>query len=370
MSTWSELSTKDRAAFIQMMAKEGISSLDEMEEYYNNATQEEPLDEEYSEEEPDEYFPMEASFQQGNSSLSSGDVTTGRQYYIKPDGSIGIKEGNSYAFGGFDKKIRIKKKNRGKFTALKKRTGHSATWFKQHGTPAQKKMATFELNARKWKHDTGGSLNLAPYAMGGPINPNNYLPSFVGRRQPLPAVRFDTGGFEFPKWAEKSSEDYDNKYDRITNARYQTAFDTLSNRGYNRIDADRLANILAAQSINETGWLDNDKNNNYAGYLFKGKKMNFGSPEEFWDYHINNLNNRWPGWDKANNIDEYFSIINHTDLGLTTKDAYDAYMKNHRNDPVYIYAPDWQNTNYLGKMKSISNKMNKYLKSKGPLFGK
>ena len=58
-----------------------------------------------------------------------------------------------YASGG---KIHIKKKNRGKFTALKKRTGHSASWFKAHGTPAQKKMAVFALNARKWKHCHGG----------------------------------------------------------------------------------------------------------------------------------------------------------------------------------------------------------------------
>ena len=48
--------------------------------------------------------------------------------------------------------IHIKEKNRGKFTALKKRTGHSASWFKAHGTPAQKKMATFALNAKKWRH--------------------------------------------------------------------------------------------------------------------------------------------------------------------------------------------------------------------------
>lgn len=48
--------------------------------------------------------------------------------------------------------IYIKPANRGKFTALKKRTGHSASWFKEHGTPAQKKMAVFALNAKKWKH--------------------------------------------------------------------------------------------------------------------------------------------------------------------------------------------------------------------------
>ena len=62
--------------------------------------------------------------------------------------------GNQFKDGG----IYIKPENKGKFTALKERTGKSATWFKEHGTPAQKKMATFALNARKWKHDNGGPL--------------------------------------------------------------------------------------------------------------------------------------------------------------------------------------------------------------------
>ena len=56
---------------------------------------------------------------------------------------------NEYAKGG---KIYIKPENRGKFTALKEKTGHSATWFKEHGTPTQKKMAVFALNSRHWKH--------------------------------------------------------------------------------------------------------------------------------------------------------------------------------------------------------------------------
>ena len=64
--------------------------------------------------------------------------------------------GMDFASGG---KIHIKPENRGKFTALKKRTGHSASWFKAHGTPAQKKMAVFALNARKWKHGDGGFLD-------------------------------------------------------------------------------------------------------------------------------------------------------------------------------------------------------------------
>ena len=61
---------------------------------------------------------------------------------------------DQFAKGGH--KIHIKKANRGKFTALKKRTGHSASWFKAHGTPAQKKMAIFALNAKHWKHSHGG----------------------------------------------------------------------------------------------------------------------------------------------------------------------------------------------------------------------
>lgn len=64
--------------------------------------------------------------------------------------------GNQFGEGG---SIHIKPENRGKFTALKKRTGKSASWFKEHGTPAQRKMATFALNAKKWKHSFGGELN-------------------------------------------------------------------------------------------------------------------------------------------------------------------------------------------------------------------
>ena len=66
---------------------------------------------------------------------------------------------NGYKQGGILKRvesgksgIHIKPENRGKFTALKKRTGKSSTWYKEHGTPAQRKMAVFALNARKWKH--------------------------------------------------------------------------------------------------------------------------------------------------------------------------------------------------------------------------
>lgn len=77
--------------------------------------------------------------------------------YSMPGTDFAIpSSGMNFASGG---KIHIKPENRGKFTALKKRTGHSASWFKAHGTPAQKKMAVFALNAKKWKHENGGYMN-------------------------------------------------------------------------------------------------------------------------------------------------------------------------------------------------------------------
>lgn len=71
--------------------------------------------------------------------------TTRRHYNL--GGNKGYNR-HSLKHGG----IYIKPSHRGRFTALKERTGHSTTWFKENGTPAQKKMATFELNAAKWKH--------------------------------------------------------------------------------------------------------------------------------------------------------------------------------------------------------------------------
>lgn len=65
---------------------------------------------------------------------------------------IPFKNGKIPEYKNGKSPIHIKPANRGKFTALKKRTGHSASWFKENGTPAQKKMAVFALNAKKWKH--------------------------------------------------------------------------------------------------------------------------------------------------------------------------------------------------------------------------
>lgn len=82
--------------------------------------------------------------------------------YIEP--AVKTDYWTDFASGG---KIHIKPENRGKFTVLKERTGHSATWFKEHGTPAQKKMAVFALNSKHWNHKhSGGGFLGTDYTQG------------------------------------------------------------------------------------------------------------------------------------------------------------------------------------------------------------
>lgn len=90
-----------------------------------------------------------------------------KQEYIKAVDNSPVKK-NKHKEGG--PSIHIKPENRGKFTALQERTGKSATWFKENGTPAQRKMATFALNARKWNKRKAGGNSVALFDLSNPIN--------------------------------------------------------------------------------------------------------------------------------------------------------------------------------------------------------
>ena len=185
--------------------------------------------------------------------------------------------------------------------------------------------------------------------------------------QPLSYYLDDAGNVR--RYAEGGLKDapeteYANKWDRISNSRYTMAYNALVRSGSENAEADRLARFLAAQSALESGWVDESAGNNYAGYLSGGKRMSFDTADTFWDYHVKNLDNKWPGWRDAQTIDDYYNTVNSTALGLTTKDAFTEYNKNHRDAPAYIYAPDWENENYLGKLKSVYNKyISKYVPS-------
>lgn len=74
--------------------------------------------------------------------------------------------------------IRIKKKNRGKFTETMRRTGKSAEELSHSSNPLTRKRAIFALNSRKWKHGDGGFLNEFAdngdtfFALGGDVQTN------------------------------------------------------------------------------------------------------------------------------------------------------------------------------------------------------
>lgn len=95
---------------------------------------------------------------------------------------------NKYASGG---NISIKPENRGKFTELKERTGKSSTWYKEHGTPEQKKMAVFALNARKWNHKHEGTSSDSQLHISVPVQHNDN--TYVARQEPLVVVSDDNG---------------------------------------------------------------------------------------------------------------------------------------------------------------------------------
>lgn len=134
-----DLKLSDRARVIEMAVRSGITDLDTIEEVYNTFAEGGDLENSDSED-------RETTWEAGDPVL---------QAVVPSEALNNLVQVAQYKMGG---PIHIKPENRGKFTALKERTGHSASWFKEHGTPSQKKMATFALNARKWKHSDGGLM--------------------------------------------------------------------------------------------------------------------------------------------------------------------------------------------------------------------
>ena len=171
--------------------------------------------------------------------------------------------------------------------------------------------------------------------------------------------KFDEGGTaeKYPIDAATSNGE---KYADIITQREQDAYNALLRRGYSIEDARRLSPILTSQSIYETGWRLKDSNNNYAGYLdSKGKKLKYNSVEEFWDSHLKNLSERWSNWDTAQNVEEYYNIVNQTHLNLKSKEEYNKYKR--QNPNTFIYSPTWENTNYKTRLMSTSDRVQSYL---------
>ena len=81
-----------------------------------------------------------------------------------------IMEDNKAKYG-----IHINPKNKGKFNALKKRTGKTTEELTHSKNPLTRKRAIFAQNAAKWKHENGGYATSDNIDMGYYTNPVKYF---------------------------------------------------------------------------------------------------------------------------------------------------------------------------------------------------
>lgn len=233
-------------------------------------------------------------------------------------------------------KIHIKPENRGKFTALKERTGHSASWFKENGTPAQKKMAVFDLNSRKWtRKEDGGVIDRGNsngfYNMPVPINRsyedfNDYW--YSNRLGLLGQNLVDSGvkSVELPV------------YNRRYVGELPVSLMNIGNEEYNRIMANQ--NTAPVSYVNNTG----------------GGPLGAYSP---WDHSIE-IRASLPGDDKKST---YVHEKNHAGLMTAQKKLIDRYKDEHPDytDLELPGEPGRSVYNYLNDSDEILSRRQQFL---------
>lgn len=100
---------------------------------------------------------------------------------------------DSFAMGGkAKKKIHIKPENRGKFNALKKRTGKTTEQLTHSKNPLTRKRAIFAQNAAKWKHAMGGSVGMTDIEVEG----DEIIQTPDGNMQKMQGPSHENGGID------------------------------------------------------------------------------------------------------------------------------------------------------------------------------
>lgn len=158
-------------------------------------------------------------------------------------------------------------------------------------------------------------------------------------------------------------------YYDIIKSRYDSAMGALNRRGLTYEDASRLAPMIVTQNILEGGWRLSRPDNNFGGMRVNGKTLSFDSQDDFYDAYLNMLDEKWGSkvaannWRNAQNLDDWSRILNHEDLNLWSKERFDTYNREHRENPVYLYAPEWENNykSYRKHLAGVEPRVNTYL---------
>lgn len=167
-----------------------------------------------------------------------------------------------------------------------------------------------------------------------------------------------------------SSETGDKYYD-VINTRYHQSMDALRRKGFTYEDALRLAPLMVTQNIVEGGWrVARPDDNNFGGLRENGRFLKFDSPEEYYDNYLDLLDRKWGAsrgsinnWRTAQTLDDWSRILNREDLHLWSRERYDDYNREHKDNPVYLYAPEWENSykSYRQHLAGVEPRVNTYL---------
>lgn len=179
-----------------------------------------------------------------------------------------------------------------------------------------------------------------------------------------------------PKYPKDAISDSGDTYYDIVKTRTKDAYDALIRHGLTEEQANNLKTYMAIPSIKETGWILNDPNNNYFGYLAdgkQGKKMKYSSKEDFWDQHLNNFdqkygkNNELGPWWEATSLEDFIHRINNPKLNARIKNSaqWNKYQDSLRRNNLplqWMHAPAYNNHNkdYWEQIQTIIQRYNAY----------
>ena len=161
------------------------------------------------------------------------------------------------------------------------------------------------------------------------------------------------------------------EYYDVVNMHYKNLMDRMKTRGFSYQEAQRLAPILTMQLIREGDWRTTHPFNNFGGMRVNNRTISFDTPDQFYDAYLDNLDQRWGksrgalyNWRYSQDYLDYAKRINRDDLHLHTLEEYNAYNREHKDNPVYLYAPEWENNNntYQHLLGQVRDRTNHYMR--------
>lgn len=125
--------------------------------------------------------------------------------------------------------IHIKKENRGKFTETKKKTGKTTEELTHSKNPLTRKRAIFAQNAKKWKHEDGGSVH-KPNGHRSILDNGWFKTKDLKKNHPLTYQQGGSFWSDASNVTSKISKRASDAYEKFSNSGWGTVYD-IANAG-------------------------------------------------------------------------------------------------------------------------------------------